>query len=497
MGLKKNLLANSIGAGWSALMNFAFIPAYIRYLGIEAYGLIGFFALLQGLLTLLDFGLAPTISREMARFQPRNGESGFIRDLLRSVEILGVFLCVAITAGVWLASSWIADDWLTKNNLPASVIVNALSIMGALIGLRIVENIYRSALIGLQRQVIFNLSIGVVATLRGFGALLVIVYVTNSIAAFFIWQLLISVLSVIVLAVATYRSLPPAAMRGRFPSKVLSGVRRFAAGAMAIGCLSLVLGNLDKIMLSRLLSLEQFGYYAFAVVVAQAPLGLVAPIAQAFYPRFTQIQRQDDQPALAIAYHAATQLVVVLLGATTVFLVLFGQDLLNVWTKNGLLSEHVYALAAVLSVGSLFNGIMTIPYFMQLSAGWTGLNVRVNLVAIVLVAPALWVLVPEYGALAAAWVWVALNVSYFIVIIPVMHRRLMPAEKWHWYLGDVMWPLVAIVVVGCSLRVILPAMNGIIEEIGVLVVCGLLLTLSGASAAPAVRGRVLKQFGPG
>ena len=50
-------------------MGFIFIPIYISYLGIESYGLIGLFIILQGLLSLLDMGLSPTLNREMARFR--------------------------------------------------------------------------------------------------------------------------------------------------------------------------------------------------------------------------------------------------------------------------------------------------------------------------------------------------------------------------------------------------------------------------------------------
>ena len=68
MSVKRNVLANYVGQGWSALMGLAFVPLYIRYLGIEAYGLIGVFAVLQACLSLLDMGMTPTLNREMARF---------------------------------------------------------------------------------------------------------------------------------------------------------------------------------------------------------------------------------------------------------------------------------------------------------------------------------------------------------------------------------------------------------------------------------------------
>ena len=55
--LKKNLIANYVGNAWSALMSLLFVPGYIQYIGIEAYGLIGLFAMLQAWLGLLDMGM--------------------------------------------------------------------------------------------------------------------------------------------------------------------------------------------------------------------------------------------------------------------------------------------------------------------------------------------------------------------------------------------------------------------------------------------------------
>ena len=52
-------------------MGLAFIPLYIKYLGVEAYGLIGIFAILQAWLGLLDVGLKPALGQKIgdgARF---------------------------------------------------------------------------------------------------------------------------------------------------------------------------------------------------------------------------------------------------------------------------------------------------------------------------------------------------------------------------------------------------------------------------------------------
>ena len=64
--LKKNIVGNLLGRGWSGLISLAFIPIYINFSGIESYGLIGIFIMIQAFLSLLDLGLSATVNREMA-----------------------------------------------------------------------------------------------------------------------------------------------------------------------------------------------------------------------------------------------------------------------------------------------------------------------------------------------------------------------------------------------------------------------------------------------
>src|ERR1700709_2442811 len=65
--LVRNVTVGVFGSLWSAALGFAVVPFYLKYLGIEAYGLIGFFATAQAIFQLLDLGMAPTINREIAK----------------------------------------------------------------------------------------------------------------------------------------------------------------------------------------------------------------------------------------------------------------------------------------------------------------------------------------------------------------------------------------------------------------------------------------------
>ena len=65
--VKLNIIANYSGKAWMTLMSLAFIPLYIKFLGIEAYALIGFFATLTSIFGVLDLGLSATLNREFGR----------------------------------------------------------------------------------------------------------------------------------------------------------------------------------------------------------------------------------------------------------------------------------------------------------------------------------------------------------------------------------------------------------------------------------------------
>jgi len=72
-------------------MALLFIPLYIKFLGIEAYGLIGLFMTMQALFMLLDMGLGATVNREMARLSVLPDKAQEMRDLVRSLEVIYCF----------------------------------------------------------------------------------------------------------------------------------------------------------------------------------------------------------------------------------------------------------------------------------------------------------------------------------------------------------------------------------------------------------------------
>ncbi len=492
MSLKQNVVANYLGQGWRTLMSMAFIPLYIKYLGIESYGLIGIFAILQAWLGLLDMGMRPALGREMARFTGGAHDAQAIRNLLRSIEVIGLALAIGVALGVWAASGWLASDWLAAKTLPVEKVAQAFAIMGVVTALQFIESIYASSIAGLQRQVLQNVITSIMATARGLGAVGILVWLAPTIEAFFVWQGFLSIVNVALFASVVYHTLPKAPRPARFSKPALQGILRFAGGTTAITVLTLLLTQTDKILLSRLLMLENFAHYTLAGVVANSLYMLVGPIAAAFYPRFTELVTRGDGPALRAVYHQSAQMVTVLMGSAAVVLMLFGDRVLQLWTSDPVLVQKVAPLVTVLALGTLCNGLMWMPYQMQLAHAWTSLTIKVNCIAVAMLVPAILWMAPKYGAIGAAWVWVALNTSYLVFVIYFFHKRLLPNEKLRWYWQDIFMPLAAALGTAELCRWVMPANLGRLVEFSVLFISSGCVLMVAAFAAAIVRIQIFK-----
>jgi len=489
--VKANIIANFAGKGWTALMSLAFVPLYIKFLGIEAYGLIGFFVTLQALFGLLDMGLSATLNRELARTSGLAGQENRMRDLVRTLEIIYWLIAIIICVSVILLAPIIAQYWIKAENLSVETVQQSVILLGIAIAFQWPLSFYSGGLQGLQKQVLYNILYSGLATLRGVGAVLVLWLVSSTIEAYFQWQVLVSLLSTATIAFALWKSLPECDRASRFDWKILHSIWRFAAGMTAITAVTVILTQLDKVLLSTLLPLESYGYYMLASVVAGALYYLIGPIRTALFPKFSQLVAQDDVENLAHLYHQTCQLMSVVILPMAMILVMFSYEIMVLWTVDITIAENTHWLISLLVIGTTINGLMNLPYGLQIAYGWTRLSIYTNTVAAVLLAPMLFIMVHYYNAIGAAVVWVVLNTGYIIIGVQLMHRRLLKEEKWRWYIEDVFRPLMAALLVAVTGRLILPAEGGPFIMAIYLTAVLLLAYLLAILVTPMVRARFL------
>lgn len=490
--VRSNIIANFAGKAWAAIFSLAFVPIYIKLMGVEVYGLLGIFMSLTVMLSLLDMGLSTTLSRELSRLSALENSGQESRNLVRTFELVYWGIGILIGISMIVLAPLITKYWINSTSVSGDTIEQSLTIMGLSIAFQWPGSIYSGGLMGLQRQVVLNIIRSVMVTAQHGGAVLVLLYISPSIVLFFLWQSFIGLLTTLILAIGLWKLLPKSVRASRFDKELLIKNWRFASGMLGISLVTILLTQLDKIILSKMLTLEMFGYYMLAFNVANALNNLVTPIFSALFPKFTQLVASEEESKLIVMYHKGCRLLSVLVLPVAITIAIFAKDILALWLGNTMAVQNAHQMLTLLMIGSALNTVMTLPYALQLAYGWTKLAIYKNIVATVLLVPLMVWMVQIYQGIGAAWVWIILNLGYFIFEVPIMHRRLLKGEMGKWYGRDVILPVIIVTIIGLVARAILPEDSSkVITLLGVLSTLALSL-LASAWVAGYLNIKILK-----
>ena len=289
--------------------------------------------------------------------------------------------------------------------------------------------------------------------------------------------------------------MPELSASARFSLESLRSISRFSAGAFTISMLGFMLSQTDKLVLSKMLTLGVFGQYALAATLAAYVRLLATSIDQATYPKYVALHQNGRLDELAYFYHRATQLSVVLMGGLGLCLGLFGRQFLFVWTQDGTLAREIAPILALLLLGMVGNGLLNGPYYLQMSAGWTSMLLKVNTAMVVIFVPLIILATRQFGALGAAAAWAMVNIAYLLIVVVLMQRRLVRGELGRWDRDDGGLPLGCAFAVGWVVRAILPVPHTAVQSLLVLIV-GSMTTMSVAAfAAPHTRRLITSTLG--
>jgi O-antigen/teichoic acid export membrane protein len=434
--LKANIIANFVGNGWAAVIGLVFVPIYLKYIGAEGYGLIGIFASLQVVLSLLDSGLSTTLNKELARLSVQPGKAQQMGNLVKTLG--GVYWVVAAAAGLvaLCLSPLLAKYWVHPKDLSVQTITYAFALLSISLVFQFPGGFYSGGLLGLQRQVMLNILRIFFATLKSVGALLVLIFVSKSILFFFGWTLLVAILQAFTLKYILWYYLPPLSSKPLFDKQELKKIWRFAAGMVGISLTAILLTQIDKIILSKILSLEQFGYYTVSCTLGLMIYQIIYPLTQSYFPKFSALISLNKTEELKKLYHQGCQMVSVLALPAALVLFFFSKELIFIWTNNSTTVSNTWLVTSVYALGTGLNGLLNIPYQLTIAYGWTKLAFYQNIVFLCIMIPLTIFLSLHYGALGGALSWAVINILYFIITPTLIHNKFLKTEKIYWYWND-------------------------------------------------------------
>lgn len=409
-------------------------------MGAEAYGLVGVFALLNAALQLLDGGLSLTLGREAARFRAGTMDAAALRRLVRTVEAFFAITATASATLLALTAHPLAHLWLRPRRLSEETVAVAVLLMGLSAPLQWMTGPYRGLLNGFERQVALAACNLAAAVLRFPGGALALVLFGPSPTVFFGWQAGVSVCELAALAWMAHLALPPAS-RDRRAFATAAELRPLMGVSGGLGLAVVVwtaATQVDKVVLSRVLPLADFGVFTVAVTAASAVTLAAAPISQALMPRLTHIAAIDDEEGLRRLYRQATQMIAALSLSAALCLALFAAPLVAAWTGEPAVAARAAPILAPYALGNAAANLAAFGYYLQYARGDLRLHVFGNLGLAAAGIPAIALAAARFGAVGAAWAWLGLNVVYLAVMIPLVHRRLAPGLNRRWFESDLL-----------------------------------------------------------
>jgi len=288
-----------------------------------------------------------------------------------------------------------------------------------------------------------------------------------------------------------WRSLPDSDHAPRFDLTLLHGLWHFAAGVSATSIVSFFISQADRVVLSKILPLEFFGYYTLAATLKSGLVMITSQVSRALFPRFTVLIASNNEAELKNLYHKGGQSISVLAFSLAAVFALFSKDLLQMWTQDHLVAERTAPIVALLVIGSAINAAISLLYSLAVAHGWSSLGFYINSIAIFFFLPAMIGFSLLWGGSGAALALLALNVGYLIFTPFIIHKKILQGELRRWYLKDVALPAVTVALAVFASRAFLSSVFPSLPAFIVIFLCGLFTILAAAFSAAETRSWML------
>ncbi len=433
----------------SATISLLFIPIYIKLLGVESYGLVAFYLLLMGVLVVIDLALSTALSRQVIILKTNNAPEKTIKDLIFSMEIIYASISLLIIATIYLFAEAISTHWLKVNEIPLSRLETSIRFIGILIALQFPTSIYNGVMVSLDKQVLNSIITIIINILKAVGVIAFLKIFSPIIENYFIWQIVITFSALLILRYYVWKEISITKSKASFSYSALSPIKKFSLGMIGVSIVNFLMAMLDKLIVSKSVPLNLVACYSLAFQVAAVIGQIVAPLQSTIFPKFTTFITQNDQEACVKLYHKSCRWVAVFIWPMGLCLFFFAKDILLVWAKNDFIVANTTPVLQVVTIGTICNCLMFVPYIFMLSKGKTKFTIILNLIGTFVFLPMLYWTIPKYGILGASFMWLGINVSYVLFSIPLFHKLYLKHELGNWYIKDNLFPFtVSVLIIG-------------------------------------------------
>lgn len=426
--LLNNIRFNYIAQIYTIIVSVIFVPYFMKTLGNEAYGLIGFFSSMQAWIALLDMGLTSIVLRETSKYVSSKDNEIVRRNfsyLLNILNLIFLVLSIVIFVGIFCTKNYLVENWLTFDKLSRSDISFSIVAMGAFVSLKWISGLYRAVIFGVEnfkKIAIINIF---VTTIRYVLIIPVFYFFDKNIKVFFIIQVIAAIFESVFLYTLYKNVIPNYGINFKEGLNSLKSLLGFSSYAGMISILYVVSTQFDKIYLSKVLDLNTYGLFSFAIVFATLINMMAAPVQHALQPRLTKYFLKNDRNKFAKYYKS----IFIIFSITIIFIsgsvILLVRPILFLLSYDTNEITEVFKIVSLYSAGNAFFAISSLSYFMQYSQG----IIKYHFYGVVwfsgLYILSVMMFAGKYSYVATGFSWVFLNAIYVLCWLPFVNNKIL------------------------------------------------------------------------
>jgi O-antigen/teichoic acid export membrane protein len=295
----------------------------------------------------------------------------------------------------------------------------------------------------MERQTLTSIINSVSLIVGDVGGLLVVAKYAPRLELFLAWQLIISFFHALALFYFSSQTIGSVSF-ARLSKDVLRRVVRYSLGVGAINALGMLLVNLDKIVLSRVLALDVYGVYMLGVMFASSIHLLVLPVFNNLSPRFVALLQADRIEEAHTLFRRASIFLSLGLFSFALFVNISVEPVLLMWTEDAALAARAAPVLEILVVANAIHGLMYMSYAITLAHGNVSPFVRLHLGLVLISVPCTLVMASTWGAVGAAVSQLILFLSYAIYGSRIAIVKVFKLRDNRWVVEVVLIPILIV-----------------------------------------------------
>jgi O-antigen/teichoic acid export membrane protein len=420
---ERNTWASFIGMAGTALIFFVALGWYARELDAFEFACVGLFLTLSAIVLALDGGAAQGVNRELAMHSAT--EHGQTRLQVCFLQLLKY--CLLLTTGIaivlFLLLPWMATHWLRIPMHQLNTLHAIAPLMALACAIQVPLAFHTQAMQGLSLHVLCNTLNVIFLALRFFGAgALILVIPNDHLEIFFAWHLAISTIHLFMMHLNLLSKLPHGQEETSDP-ELWPRVIPFLRDMTALSIVTMIITQIDKVIISRLVPFDQYGYYVMIASLASVLVRVAQPLFALSYPRMTQAVARNDAKQLTEIYRQSFKWLLACLVTVLLFFFFFASPLISWYSQKPDLMQTLALPLQLLALGYAANALMHIPFALTLAHGWARFALIQNIIAAIALIPIIWTGILVWGIPGAALGWCIVNLAYLLISMPIIERH--------------------------------------------------------------------------